>query len=280
MREESVSSDRREKPRGHRSTDGGAKDLPIIMSAPMVRACLREAKEPGMGKTMTRRLAWVSETDTKKMSFLCDGEARPSGFLGNLAENVGVQMTGAYYLRPSAWNKVKVGDRLWVRERITRFDKGTCDQHCWYHAGQNGEPFTFSMPAAAAAGKTDGDWPLAEGPGGGKPYNVVSIHMPRMFSRLTLIVSCVKVERLQAITEADCLAEGPVLRVGSSWIDGGPMVYPDPENTSIYCAPRTWFRELWDTLHGPGAWDENPYVVSITFKPVLANVDDLVREAA
>lgn len=77
-----------------------------------------------------------------------------------------------------------------------------------------------------------------------------SIHMPRTASRLTLIVERVKIERLHAITIEDVLAEGV------------PAT-----------APIGAFAELWDRLHGAGAWFANPEVVALSFRVLPANID-------
>src|SRR5580693_9294017 len=69
-------------------------------------------------KVMTRRLAWHSETDTKQMDFICDGE-KPNP-LSRLAKGMGVQMSGAYWLRPTPLCRMKPGDRLWVRENLSQ----------------------------------------------------------------------------------------------------------------------------------------------------------------
>lgn len=70
-------------------------DVPGIFSGPMVRALIREVEHPGDGKTQTRRLAWRSKE-----------VAANDHILGSTVSRSVV---------PSPWQKVKVGDRLWVR---------------------------------------------------------------------------------------------------------------------------------------------------------------------
>lgn len=84
-----------------------------------------------------------------------------------------------------------------------------------------------------------------------------SIHMPRWASRLWLTVSEVRVQRLQNISEADCLAEG---------IDWRPSRGRTPSD--IYA-------ELWNSLHTePGTtWDDNPWIVAVSFTVNRGNID-------
>jgi hypothetical protein len=96
--------------------------------------------------------------------------------------------------------------------------------------------------------------------------------MPRWASRLTLTVIAVKIERLQDIREADCIAEGAeIVGLHGNPVDDGPMVRLKDH---VYGTPRTWFRELWERLHGVGAWDANPEVVALTFTVQERNVDE------
>ena len=82
-----------------------------------------------------------------------------------------------------------------------------------------------------------------------------SIFMPRRLSCITLEITDVRVQRLQDISFYDCQAEG---------IDIGPLL---PE------AGIRAYGELWESIHGAGAWDENPWVYALKFKVHRKNVD-------
>jgi hypothetical protein len=86
-----------------------------------------------------------------------------------------------------------------------------------------------------------------------------SIHMPRWASRLTLTVTAVRVQRLQDISEEDARAEGVT-----------PIVDHGVGRDDLHYVA---FGHLWDRLHGPGAWDVNPWVVAVTFSAGRHNID-------
>ena len=85
----------------------------------------------------------------------------------------------------------------------------------------------------------------------------VSIHMPRWASRLTLTVADVRVERLQDISEEDAAAEGR--RIGRQPLQDA--------------YPIGWYAALWDQINGPGAWEQNPWVVAVSFTVGHHNID-------
>jgi hypothetical protein len=127
------------------------------------------------------------------------------------------------------------------------------------------------------------------------------IHMPRWASRLTLTVTDVRVQRVQDISETDAVAEG-VYRSEPTAEDYEWKRAYDAENgydsgplEGVWLAPGTrrgyggtkeqrnqeqWgptaafaFRCLWNSLHGPDAWDANPWVAAITFTVERRNID-------
>lgn len=200
-------------------------DKPIIFSGPMVRALL------DWRKTQTRRVlkpqphgTLVSVSRDKWMS------EEPSEATG------GMRQVDPWRPLPYA-----PGDRLWVREawRVgSNYD----------HLPPRDLPDTRIVYAA-----TDG---YSSRP---RP----SIHMPRRFSRLTLTVTDVLVQRLQEISEEDARAEGvEATRVTEAEILAAPSFIPI-------------FRGLWNSLHGPDAWAANPWVCAISFTVEKRNIDEV-----
>lgn len=199
-------------------------DLPIIFSAPMIQALLREVEAPGTGKIMTRRLAWTIKT--KNLHVVALGwEMGPDNKLR----------------RPSSWRRVKPGDRLWVRENF------------YVEGGDDGNGFGYAA-----------DLDPIHGP----PRLTPCIHMPRHLSRLTLIVTATKIERLQEISEEDAVVEGAELKETAR------------RHLIWHASYRAAFAALWNSLHGLASWDANPEVVALTFTVHKQNIDALPKEIA
>ena len=90
-----------------------------------------------------------------------------------------------------------------------------------------------------------------------------SMFMPRWASRITLEIVSVRVERLQDISEADASGEG--LRFNSNCI--GPWSFDGGQQ---WLAAREAYRELWNSINGPGSWAANPWVWVVEFKRLAA----------
>lgn len=98
-----------------------------------------------------------------------------------------------------------------------------------------------------------------------------SIHMPKSFSRLWLRVTDVRVERLQEISETDCLAEG-VTGLGCDHMameaTGAGMNCTDCYNSGWIEPPGLHFLDLWNSINAKRgySWDSDPYVRAVTFE--------------
>lgn len=81
--------------------------------------------------------------------------------------------------------------------------------------------------------------------------------MPKKFSRITLEITDVRVERLLEISVADCIAEG-IDRVGKMVADRGAYQHGEIVDFSI----------LWESINGKGSWALNPLVWVISFRVI------------
>lgn len=245
---------------------------PILFSAPMIRAILREIERPGTGKTQTRRRLKIKGHKT----FSDFGPSDTAGYDWHFRDDCKLwHDIRAAELRPRL--AYSVGDLLWVRETW-----------CYGPIGRDGvvedwSNYIYRATSPEVEGVDDGDgYAELNADGSIKSCWKPSIHMPRKASRLTLEVTGVRVERLQDMegqhpSESDAIAEG----VRAIHHGDGEYYYsafrdqPDPKN---WCDPTDAFRELWNTINGPGSWEANPWVVAVSFKPHLINVDAFLAQ--
>ena len=223
------------------------KERPILMSAPMVRALLDGSK------TQTRRVV--------KPQFAPD--AIPCEMVAtNERGHQIVGHSGMWWCEADGNHEKAVrcpygqpGDRLWVRETWNWFDpKSIPEQRLGMRAdftGKEGER-QIQWCAAYAA-----DGPLPYPGYDGRDHWRPSIHMPRWASRITLEITGVRVERVQEIDIADASAEG-VTDTGSLILDKNEQGGPIAE-----------YAVLWESINGPGSWEQNPWVWVIEFKLVV-----------
>ena len=219
------------------------RELPILMSGPLVRAVLSGQK------TQTRRpfsAVFNSPPD------LIGGWFRPGEWklFGQAMSHFRARWYGTYPSRVRC-PFGKDGDRLWVRETFAivhpcrDMETGYIDdiRQPTDIPKDNGGGFWVPWYRADWNGNDDADRGFKWAP---------SIHMPRWASRITLPLVSVRVERVQDISEADAWAEGYgehwQRRVKEAGADG-PLGRPDA------CG---WFAMLWDKLYG--TWGQNPWV--------------------
>lgn len=229
-------------------------DRGILFSAPMVSAIIAGRK------TQTRRLIEPTKKDLGPGQLLIFEGPRFGG-------------TAYRFIQPFA-----PGDRLYVREGyyqrgnwqpvVGSRTKGGRQKWAFVPAD---DVIVFEAPAEFRKGRHNADpktiaW-----------HQRLGRFMPRKYSRLTLDVTDVRVERLQSCSEADAIAEG-VRRIWPADIDtGGPNYFTvDVENWSINAptAAET-YKLLWDWLHTADGqtWADNPWVVAVTFDAAQRNID-------
>ncbi len=228
-------------------------DKPILFSAPMVRALLREIANPGTGKTQTRRV--VEPYEPKAGS----KPVRDRLVIGKTTIDDHLAISTRGFLP-----KYAVGNRLWVREAWRSYHRYDAkpprdlkpSSPIYYEAGEIGEDEISVM-----RGKL-------------RP----SMFMPRWASRITLEVTGVKVERLQNCSRKDAIAEGLIRVVAPATAVEMGCDYGF-EGDSRFGSPVSAYAALWDHINGSGAWDKNPWVAAYTFRPILGNIDQIARAA-
>jgi hypothetical protein len=246
------------------------KDIPIIFSGPMVRALLEGRK------TMTRRILKAEMPPAPAMDNVHPSNTprHPAPYFDSYcgeredsSNPRGMSRNWCWWTRddrqclPTVNVRYAPGDRLWVRENFLPFDRDHVIGGVRYAYGADTKPGSESDQIRKDYGYK---W-------------TPCIHMPRTLSRLTLVATGVKVERLQDISDADAIAEGvEVWRAGWSDNQAGLAMLRGieaAEATRNGSTAQRLFYLLWRSLHGPDSWLANPFVVALTFRVIKANID-------
>jgi hypothetical protein len=202
------------------------KERPILFNAEMVKAILSGRK------TQTRRMVKFPLRD---VNMGCE-------LAGN--ELAGEVKAGDYSNCPLG----KPGDQLWVRETWSDVNNAGCPSVAYRADGEvrdlgeedgeeadpNLEKYWFATWYPDLINGTEGGW---------RP----SIHMPRWASRINLLITGVRVERLDDISLHDARCEGIV---------GHHNVGQE----------KYLFSRLWRDIYGEESWSDNPWVWVIEFE--------------
>ncbi len=255
-------------------------DRPILFQPPMVRALLADLK------TNSRRILkaeappeatsagtiFSTETGHSNTWTWLSGDPRDADtweFLGDFRV------------------PYKIGDMLWVREAWRTFVSIDKVAPRDLLNGKRGAGVRYEADGMTLGIAKDGKRYMGVADADRTAYGRVraSMHMPRWASRLTLVVTDVRVERLKDVSIEDALAEGVVGRLASDfaaierlgdlerwrdWIARRAYLYEHPNPNAdafneLTDNPRVAYCWLWDEINGPGSWDTNPWVVALTF---------------
>lgn len=202
------------------------KEIPILYSAPMIRAKLAGTK------TQTRRTAKLNIINESPSDWQYVFEDDQHMFFNTKQDDL-------MYIIKCPYGKS--GDILWTRET-------------WCHSLDVEGEFYYRA--------TDHE---AEDYEGGFPWRP-SIHMPKIAARIYDRVIKIRVERLQSITESDAITEGinPLLASQSQLAQHGRLYEHYTENrTGIFgtgLRPTASYKTLWESINGDGSWKLNPWV--------------------
>lgn len=168
---------------------------------------------------MVRALLDGSKTQTRRIVNVQSKRKDGAKLVPELLQKIGVGHACPYGVP---------GDRLWVRETH-------------YPFGETGEVF-YRADMKSSFGDKVVHWDIW------KP----SIFMRRQYSRITLEITDVRVERLNDITPEDARDEGIDMSVGLGSDHGDVLQY----------------KKIWESINGPKSWDLNPWVWALTFKRI------------
>lgn len=195
-------------------------EKPILFSAPMVRALLDGSK------TQTRRIA-KPKRSIEPMTDECP------------------------YGQPGDRLRVKEAAWMWCERRPNGTTPTGRQKWLYVPMREAQVHYASDHPKKPAVGVVSPDtgnqwgWRLK-----------IGRFIPRWASRIALEVTAVRVERLQDISEADCVAEGCAGGHGS--IPGYPYS----------ATPLEHYESIWRAINGPGSWSLNPWVWAVSFRRI------------
>lgn len=215
------------------------------------------------------RIPALHEGRMTQMRAPLDPQPKAVNFNGILLdENVALFDHGLGYVTIRDGEKIplpySIGDRLWVQEEF-------CGHVGTMPGDMEWQPDWVSSPdgEVAAFYRADRD---------GKPFDHSQWRspdtMPRWASRTTLVVNDVRVQRVQEISSCDVLAEG--VEQDLDMLRAISLSQSDlSQRECFHRAHVQPFRTLWNTLHGPDAWDRNDWVCAISFDVHRCNIDQM-----
>ena len=215
------------------------RELPVPFSTDMVQAINKDLKQ------MTRRTSGLERVN----------ENPDNWFFQSLVLHASGRFTfgkvGEYNPKPEDIIECKprfnVGDQLWVKETYQHtniLNLNPEDENYGYVYKADGQP-----------------WESYEG-WKWKPGRF----MPKIASRTWLEVTEVKCERLQDISDKDCIAEG-ILRTEYGYKNYYKK-YPVSDFMRGTNQALLSFKSLWWEINGEESWIENSWVFAYTFKKI------------
>ena len=200
-------------------------------------------------KTQTRRI--ITDLESLNKPTIKIELSDNNTFAHFISENMGEAIAGIV-------SRYKVGEIVYLKEPYAE----TCDEYgtpiIAYKFG--GKP-RLKLPDSLGC-EMDTDWCIDNYPACGKWKN--KLFMPESAARHFIEITAVGAERLQYISEEDCLKEGieeviwkgKILKSSKHYFNG----------YESYDTPIEAYAELIDRINGNGTWERNPFVWVYDFK--------------
>lgn len=222
---------------------------PILFNTEMVKAILDGRK------TQTRRVVNLKNNDLIFTGFVMSSTAKNREGCCAFGKSRECDLE---FIKP----KYKVGDVLYVRE--TFYPLYNDEDSCVYKADY---PLHWTA-VDAVYGDIETDTETEK-----RTVWKPSIHMPKKYARIFLKVTNVRVERLQDISDEDCIKEGIVEVTKDNQVfkfciydkkDYSSTPWQDmPRN------PQEVYKKLWNSTSKDGyKWEDNPYVFVYDFERI------------
>ena len=200
----------------------------------MLKPFLAQAAHQGT-KTMTRRTKGLEFFNKKPQMYRYDGLSAESQ-LHYLEEITADGEPREYYL-PVECPFGQVGDLIWIKETYYNI-KGEYA----YLGSMVTDKFEYSVPSFLEKKAKS------------------SMLMPKVAARTWGVITSIKVERLQDITEEDAKAEGVEIVMGCTKFLKRYGFRNYLQANECLATIVLSFKSLWESINGEGSWDANPWV--------------------
>lgn len=201
-------------------------------------------------KTQTRRMISIQPSDNRnwRVGTTLDSTAKEDN--KNIGKNHYLLLENEYTIKESDNRcfipKYKVGEKVYLKEPYILYQEDYQESKLSQSGIQYAYKFGSNLSIEEITGKSDSKWNN-------------KLFMPESAARYFIEITAVRAERLQDISDKDCLKEGIELYNNYDGTYGG---YSAPTT------PKEAYAALINSINGKGTWEKNPFVWVYDFKLV------------
>ena len=183
-------------------------------------------------KTQTRRMITPQPVDSVENLM----------FFGNKVFRTRDEYDELIFINP----KYEVGEKVYLKEPYILYQEEYQESKTSQSGIQYAYKFGNHLSIEEITGKSDSKWKN-------------KLFMPESAARYFIEITAVRAERLQDISEEDCMREGICPRLG------GLLFVAETDNMT-YSTPKRAYAALIDKISGKGTWEKNPFVWVYDFR--------------